>query len=189
MSNQPSPRPLLSALLLASVLAGCASTYDTGYVFQPRPREASVRGPGGQAGRVSATVLGVREEGPDGRAEIDVKVRVERYGETPVSVVPDELRLVTGDRETLVVRDVRTLGPAIAASGGAAVLQAAFPLPGRDPSKFDLSGLDLVVAVDVGERRETVHLPFQRGATEFLWIDPWGWPGPDYNGNPTGWRK
>ena len=179
---------LVSSLPAAALLAGCA-TYDSGLDFQPRPCAAQVRGPDGHAGRVEATVLGVREGGRSTPASVDVKVRVERFGALPVAVPAENLRLMTGDRETLEACDVKPIGPAVAASGGAATFQATFALPGRDPASFDLSDLDLLVPVDVDGRRQTVTLAFQRGETSYLWADPWNWPGEDYSGNPTGWRR
>lgn len=189
MQNPPMRRRRVPLVCLLTVLlAGCA-TYDTTYNFGKRPTGAAVPGPKGSAGRVEATVLGVRGGGASQTASIDVKVRVERFGDTSVAVPPDGLRLYTGDREVLSVRDFRAIGPAAAAAGGAVAFEASFSLPGRDPGVFDLTDLDLVVPVDVAGRRETVRIGFQRGATSYLWIDPWDWAGTDYCGNRTGWRQ
>ncbi|MCE9636766.1 MAG: hypothetical protein K8T90_13765 [Planctomycetes bacterium] len=183
--------------LIATLLTGCA-TYDSGYQYGTRPRGASVPGRAGPAGAVSvadaagrleAQVLGVREGDATGPASIDVRLRVERFGATTVAVPVGDLQLVTGDREQLGVRDVRAIGPAVAASGGAAAYQATFALPGRDPAIFDLSGLDLMIPVDVDGHRSVVRIPFQRGATAYIWADPWEWPGRDANGRPTGRGK
>ena len=174
----------------AALLAGCA-TYDTTYDFGKRPTGAVVPGPKGRAsaGRVEATVLGVRGGRASETASIDVKVRVERFGDTPVAVPADGLRLLTGDREPLTVRSVKQTGPVSAASGGAMAFEATFSLPGRDPGVFNLTDLDLMVPVDVAGRRETLRIGFQRGATAYLWVDPWDWAGTDYVGRPTGWRQ
>jgi hypothetical protein len=186
--SRPPLRRSAAALAAATLLGACASRYDTAYHWAPRPREAAVHGAGREAGRVGATVLGVREGGAAGRAEIDVKLRVERFGDVPVGVAPDGLRLVTANRESLAPSEVRPVGPSVAAKGGAATFVATFPLPGRDPAVFDLSTLRLLVPVDVAGRVEEVRLPFERTDSAWLWIDPWGWPGTDSNGNPLGWR-
>lgn len=177
-------------LLVTLLLAGCA-TYDTAYDYGSRPNGAAVpgRGGAGAAGLLEAQVMGVREGDATGPASIDVRLRVQRFGATTVAVPVESLQLLTGDREPLGVKDVRAIGPAVAASGGAAAYQATFSLPGRDPAIFDLSGLDLMVPVDVDGQRSTVRIAFQRGATAYIWADPREWPGPDYNGRPTGWRK
>lgn len=179
--------PYLSVPVL--LLAACASTYRPGYVFHPVcGRAATVLSADCEAGRVDATVLGVREDACQGRAGVDVRLRLERVGETAVALVPGDLRLVTRAGGTLDVSDVRCVGPRVPARGGAATFEACFALPGRDPGAFDLSGLELEVPVDVAGRRETVTVSFARGVPAYLWPDPWDWPGRTPVGTPSGFR-
>lgn len=184
------PTTLIASAAAAALLAGCAS-YDTGYDYGSRPSGVAVPGrPGAAAaGRLEAQVLGVREGDATSSASIDVQLRVRRFGATTVAVPIEGLQLLTGDRDPLGVRNAHAIGPAVAASGGAAAYKATFSLPGRDPGVFDLSGLDLMIPVDVDGQRSMVRIPFQRGATAYVWADPWEWPGRDYNGQPLGWRK
>lgn len=179
-------RALLPALLL--LLAGCA-TYDTAYLFDPVTDTAAVPGPDGDAGRVQARVLGIREAGADGHAAIDVRLRLERYGATTVALPAASLRIETAAKVPAPLHAIKAMGPEVPAQGGACAFEATFALPGRDPSQFDLAGLSLHVPVDVGGKLESVTLNFQRGATVYLWVDPWNWPGLDYTGRQTGWRE
>ena len=198
MSNPSRPLfslPLAATTTAAVLLAACASQYDPAYEYHSPTRAAAVRSPGPNRGtgpvaaRVSAEVIGLRDGAPDGHSVIDVKLRVERTGEAAVRLVADETRLVTADETALRPAAGVSLGPAVPAVGGASSWRAEFPLPSRERSSFDLSTLELRVALDVDGRRETVHVPFERGIRVFLWADPWGWPGPDYKGLPQGWRK
>ena len=184
-------RPLLatvSALLLLLLLAGC-STYDSAYHYGSRPTSAPLPGDVGHAARVEAQVLGVRENADGPRAGIDVRLRVERSGAVPVSVSTGDLRLVTAGSEELMATDVRALGPVIPAAGGAASFEVTFALPGRRAGAFDLHGLSLLVPLDVDGHRETTFVAFEKSPLLYLWTDPWGWPGTDFSGNPTGWRQ
>lgn len=186
--SMPRPAVLPHLLALLAVLLGVATgctTYDTAYDFGSRPATAPV----GPAARVDAGILGVREGDGAAPAAVDVRVRVERTGASPVSLPDGGLRLRLGNGETVAATDVRALGAAIPAAGGAATFTATFPLPGRDPATCDLSRLVLLVDLDAAGRRESATLAFPRLSTNVVWVDPWGWPGPDYNGQPTGWRQ
>lgn len=178
----------LLPLVLAAALTGCA-TYDPAYHYGSRPATARLAGGAGRAGNVEALVLGVRDGADGPRAGIDVRLRVERSGAVPVSVPTDDLRLVTAGSVELAAGEIRTIGPSVPAAGGAATFVITFPLPGRHASASDLRGLTLHVPVDVDGRRETVCVDFEKSAPVYLWSDPWGWPGPDYSGRPTGWRQ
>jgi hypothetical protein len=120
---------------------------------------------------------------------VDVRLRVERVGAEPVTLPQDGVQLELANGETIDVWELRAVGPAVPAAGGAASFAATFALPGRDPATCDMSRLGLLVVVDIDGRREAVTLDFERGESNILWFDPWGWPGPDYYGQPTGWRQ
>jgi hypothetical protein len=183
-------RSYVFAVLLLPLLAGCASTYRAGYVYHALcGRSASVSASEGEVGRVDATVLGVRRDACDGRAAIDVRVRLERLGATAVALTAGDLRLVTRSHGTLGTAEVRCVGPRVPARGGASTCEASFALPGRDPGCFDLSALEIEVPVDVAGRAQTVTLGFARGVPAYVWPDPWEWPGRTPVGTPSGYRQ
>jgi hypothetical protein len=168
--------PILLAAL--AVLAGCA-TYDPNYEFDPAPAVATIVPPDGGGGRLLATVLGVRNAHDDEPPAIDVRVRVERSGETPLSLDVGAMSLVTADMTAL--RPADPPGTTLAAADAAAVRDVAFPLPaGRDADDLGLSGLSLLAPVTVGARRIEISIPFRR--VEYVWPDPWWGPGWGFGG-------
>lgn len=179
---------VLAVALGSAALAGCASRYEPGWEFGPRTGPRPVSGPVGRAGRVDAAVVGVRENDVAGRAAIDVSVRVERFGDAPLALDGDSLRLVAGPHR-LAPSSVTPRRNGVAPRGGAETWDVTFPLPTRDPAGTDLAAVAIEVPVDVGGRAERVDLRFDRIEPAFLWTDPWGWPGPDFTGHPQGWRR
>ncbi|MFQ5749512.1 MAG: hypothetical protein ACE5H3_08655 [Planctomycetota bacterium] len=158
-------RPPLALGCLVLLTSGC-STYYTRYRFEPRPAEAAFSSPGkDQAPRALFRVAGIRRGDHDaGRPpEVEIGVRLENPGDTPLALETGAVRLVTADLKELGPLRQEPEGPATAGPGETVILTLFFPLPpGTSPSDLDLDGLNLRWALAAGNEKKNGSIAFER---------------------------
>lgn len=173
------------------LLVGGCSTYDGTFLFQPTPAVALVTSPGQNpvaSARLLASVVGVRRA--DTRAgmpeSIELRVRVENTGATPVSFDPTSMVLLTGTLEQLPAPFIvdgdgaSVVAPTVVLPPGAWTLTTAcFPLPDSARS-LDLIHLDLQWSLDLDGAVVTGRAPFTRRVINYYFgpsYTTWWWSG------------
>jgi hypothetical protein len=155
------PRLVPLALLLA---VGCSSHYP--HVFYPAPLEVEqgIEGNPQAQARALVSILGIRR--PDkklGRtAQVEVRLRLENLGATPLELVADSLTLVAADLRAFDGALLRP-EPDPIPQDGVRVYDLLFPFPsGEGPDDYDLKGINLGWSVDFGGQRVKTGVTFER---------------------------
>lgn len=139
----------MSLVVLAAVVVGGCSVYDSRYAFDPGPVDVLASKPGSpesQPVRTLVTILGVRRA--DDRSAlppgVDVRLRVDNTSPYPVTLDPAKLVLFSAGLERFADAIVRPAGPIDLAPGDSGMIDASFPYPeAATPEEMDLSGLNV----------------------------------------------
>lgn len=162
---------LFSVLLpLGVLLGGCATGLDRNYRYHPRPYSAELSAPGDEADgavRVLAAVAGLRRD-PDRGPSVEVTLRIDNETEQPVRFDPGSLQLSSADLQRFPEPETDPKETKAVKPNGSARITARFPFPGgKYPGGYDLGGLNLRYAVQIGERTVRKDVTFQRQREPF----------------------
>lgn len=172
---------LVAAALLSAALASCTTYYDV--FFVPAPLEVRMGDgaePGGLA-RALIAVQGIRRADAehDQPARIELKLRFDNIGSTPLEVEPASFEVLAADMQPCgTAQVVQTLDHALA-TNEFVDLDVFVPLPpGKTIDDFDLSGLNVSWAVRFADRRIVTGVSFGRYyPTRYDYYDPfYPWP-------------
>ena len=167
------------------LLAGCASTYDSNYRFQPRPASIeTVHTEGsGPLARTLVSVTGVRRGTSEAGPAIELRMRVENVSGTDLELDPHSLELVSAD--------VQTFGPPlieppslIIPAEGVTTFDVLFPIPeSAFDQPIDLSSINLRWSLFHDGRVLTHEATFDRTHWRFVRVygPPWFCHGPFYH--------
>jgi hypothetical protein len=167
---------LLRRLCLASLglAAACSSTHWYDYSFSPAPLEIAVvtsADPNAQV-RTLVSILGVARAGDGEGDRIEVRMRLENLGTTPVQLHTDNLILCSADLQVFEKPKVFTAAIPVLAAGQSLSVDFAFPLAkDKHPADYNLRGLNLRWDVSFGEQRVTTGATFERSDWRAVYDD------------------
>ena len=125
--------------LMISILVSSCTTYDGFYRYTPKPLDTEIRPPDAEKpiGRALVSIVGVRRE----PAGIEVALRLENFGEAPLTFDPAGTVLLCGDLEELAPSQQPEVSEV--PTGDALKGKLFFPFPPeRRAADFDLEGLN-----------------------------------------------
>jgi hypothetical protein len=165
-------RASLSPLVLCAAfvwLGGCA-VYDGRFVYDPRIVSVTTTADGDSGLgarpdedqiRTLVSVIGIRRDDPKSElpASVEVRLRVENDGTSPVGFNPTALSLVSADLQAFPEPIVLPAHGLEVEPGGHAVINAYFPLTDAD---LDLSALNVRWSLFLEGRRVSARSDFTR---------------------------
>ena len=161
-------RNAAAAIVGLVMLGGCATTYDSRYLYGPRPVDVESDVPGEPAAEPVHTlvsIMGVRraDEAADLPASVEVRLRLENTGETSVTFDPASIALFAADTQRFADPIVRPSRPMDIAPQESVTVEAFFPFPdGEYPGGFDLDGLNVRWTVEIDGKPLTRSATFTR---------------------------
>jgi hypothetical protein len=160
-----------------------ACTSYASYRFTPPLQDIELKSADGASSvaRVLVSARGIGEEQREGQGfyTLCFRVRVENRSGAELALAAEELELVDARLTTIGPARVEPAAQAVP-PGGSALYELAFPFPpGREPDEFDLSGIQLKIALRSGEDLWTWSAGFQLLPPEYYYHDPY-WGGPWY---------
>jgi hypothetical protein len=145
--------------------SACAMPRWYDYGFSPAPLEAEVATADDPAAelRVLVSILGIAR-GQDGKADqVEVRMRLENLGTTPVKLLTDSFSLCSADLQLFGTPTVLPADVPILEASRSTVVDLAFPLPPeKHPTDMNLRGLNLRWTVSFGEHHVTTGASFTR---------------------------
>lgn len=155
----------------AAVTVGCASYSHIRFEPNPLDVRLSATADAPAAGRALVSVRGIREAPQEGW-ELVIRLRLDNDQTGPIAFLAEECELVDGALNSFPAPRVRREGDAAAGdrigAGGTAIFDLTFPFSAeRSPDDFDLSGLSLHWAVEVGDQVLHQSSTFERQARQF----------------------
>ena len=168
-------KPLLTIALTA--LASCTTYYDVRFVPAPLETRIDDTGDANSIARVLVSITGVRkaDDANHQPARVEMRMRIENLGTTPLEIEPDSFELVAANIVNFGRGEIAPLPQGPLATGASSEFDLRFPIaPGRTLEHYDFEGLNLRWAVRFGDRRVITGVSFQRAPQPYYY----GYGGP-----------